>query len=533
MVARKLQLPLPAGFFRTPPLTNDEQLAYTRQGERALHALVRASRVHGGPIAWKFAFESHGVAVYRGFFDNAAAQLRITEVQATLEEAALLVGVGDDGSHDYCATHNPDHIVDFQTLYNVAAPGRHHPHKSLTIKWRAMASPFLATRDFCFLECQDDFTIDGMVGFARCLQSIDVPSVCPKLERSFGLVRGDIRLGGDVFFKSRRPGYITVCRLYDVDLKGHAWMNSRHLYARSTLTKGMLALDNQFRQQRMNHSAYLPEYTLVPRHTRSHCAVCHCKLSTPVVGKKFNCHKCGEVVCRRCHGAFYMPDYHYAGYGGDTGRLTTLFKSQGRRTSLWSMPTMSFVMFRVCDVCSSTPLALPAPGGGIECHGGYGMDDVLSTLRSTWQVAPPTNVDPSTTIVTVSCRDVQAHAIMTSQPYAPRTARGPSCVGAFDDDIPIMMSCATVDMLEEPTPRSHLTHYSTPSHAVLEHGRPPSQHRAIPPSRLGELKQTLQKWTDQVEQADGCVDTARAVSTAATADDDDWTTPPPGSDTGM
>ncbi|CAK4072971.1 unnamed protein product [Aphanomyces euteiches] len=304
---RKLKLPLPRGFFSCPPLCPEARNEYIHQGQQALFELVERTRLRGGPIEWTFDRESHGVSVYRGVdpVKGDMLYLRTTQVQASLKEAAQLFGAGTNG-RDYCATYGKDQTLDIASLYTLANPTPEHPHNTILIKWVAINLK-VAKRDFCYIEYQDDFTVDNVQGFGRCFRSIELPTVCPNFEKLLGLVRGHIVLSGEVFFKSNRSGYLTFCQVYQNDMKTNfATEAILQWYSRIALLKKVSNVETHLRQERINHSFHiLPIDQLVPRPSRSKCYVCTHRF-TPL-SKKENCRQCGEVVCRSCSQVWHIP----------------------------------------------------------------------------------------------------------------------------------------------------------------------------------------------------------------------------------
>ncbi|CAK4359305.1 unnamed protein product [Aphanomyces euteiches] len=159
-MTKKLVLPVPQGFFRCPPLTPAAKRRYVRHGQRALVDLVQKSQLRNGPIEWTLDHETSGVRVYRGHDPETSSlvYLNVTDIHATLEEAAALMSAGD-GSRDYCATYL-DNILDAQPLYTITTRTEDHPHNAVTIKWRVLSSKsaLVRNRDMVVLEIQDDFT---------------------------------------------------------------------------------------------------------------------------------------------------------------------------------------------------------------------------------------------------------------------------------------------------------------------------------------------------------------------------------------
>ncbi|ETV71366.1 hypothetical protein H257_13264 [Aphanomyces astaci] len=305
----KVKVPLPDGFFSTPPLSDNLRHEYIRQSQRSLVDFVAKTRLRGGPISWTFDHEHHGVTVYRGKDMHLPSgyrtvYLNVTEVQATLDEAASIMSAGADGRRDYCATYHNDQVVDLKNLYPLATPTPSHPHNSISIKWRAVTAnnPLIKLRDMVFIEYCDDFTIDGLRGFGRCMTSIDLGKIVPDLERSLGIVRCHMWLGGDIFVE-HRPGYLSVFRIYQQDARGalRPWLVDR--FAKHKISQCMASLDRNFRHERVLSFNLLPECAFVPPASRSHCALCRAKFSSRLhrAVVKTHCYKCGEVLCGTCN----------------------------------------------------------------------------------------------------------------------------------------------------------------------------------------------------------------------------------------
>ncbi|CAK4080178.1 unnamed protein product [Aphanomyces euteiches] len=342
MGVKKL-FPLPEGFFHAPPISDLERFQYIRQGQKNLLQFVAKARLRGGPIQWTFDHEANGVMVYRGKDLSLPAgrqvvYLNVTEVEATLDEAAAIMSAGEDGTRDYCATYNRDEIVDLKLLYQLAKAVPEHPHNSVTIKWRAFTTntPMISPRDMVFLEFCDDFTLDNMKGFGRVMTSIELPEIAPDLQKPLGVVRCHMYNGGDVFIQNpKREGYLTAFRLYQQDVKGALppWIVSR--IAKSLVARCHATLELNFRHERVLALEFAnelqPDEALaVPKDTRTHCGLC--TQGFTAVNRKTNCYKCGEVLCKSCN-------------------LTWAIEV-GRRIGR-NRPVKRYV--RVCLVCSANP----------------------------------------------------------------------------------------------------------------------------------------------------------------------------------
>ncbi|KAF0701046.1 Aste57867_8492 [Aphanomyces stellatus] len=293
----KLQLPLPTGFFRCPPLSDNTRRHFIYRGQMALLQLVEKTRLRGGPIHWVLDHESHGVSVYRGvdLAADAVVYLRVMDIRATADDAARVMR--PLGSRCDLAD---EHLADAQTLYVLADPTSEHPHNHVRLKWHAVAPKWLPLRDFCVVEYHDDVYLNGERGFGRVQQSVDIPWVCPAMDASYGVTRGNVSLAGDVFIPNpHRPGYVTLYRLEHLDLRVPSAMLTMlvHWSTKSALTKHMHALHDVFRRTEVG--ACWPERARVSRC----CAVCHTRFSV-IRPTKRTCQRCGEVrflSCGRLH----------------------------------------------------------------------------------------------------------------------------------------------------------------------------------------------------------------------------------------
>ncbi|RHY26871.1 hypothetical protein DYB32_007213 [Aphanomyces invadans] len=317
----KVKVPLPDGFFITPPLSENLRHEYIRQGQRSLIDFVEKTRLRGGPIQWTLDHTHHNVTVYRGKdmtlpSGHRTVYLNMTEVQATLDEAASIMSAGADGRRDYCATYHKDHVVDLKTLYPLAVPTPSHPHNSIAIKWRAVSinTPLIKLRDMVFME------------------------------KSLGMVRSHLWVGGDIFLDHRdRDGYLTVLRMYQQDAKGalKPWLVDR--FAKHRMSQCMASLDRNFRRERVLAflSTCLPQHDMIPTSARSHCALCMAKFNH--IFRKSHCRKCGDVVCTKCNPLWDVDVHDPSCHDND-------------QTVPWQRRHPSAQrMVRMCIACTSLP----------------------------------------------------------------------------------------------------------------------------------------------------------------------------------
>ncbi|RHY72176.1 hypothetical protein DYB38_012688, partial [Aphanomyces astaci] len=294
------KFPLPPNFFRCPALNVDETARLLTNADDISVDLVRPRRL---PLKWTLKSDESSIQIYKGEDPDAPpgvlSWLGVTEVMATIEEVvSLFRSESNDEFKEYCRMFMKD-VLDGQVLYNLRRRTAENPHHSVAIRWFALESPIpgiAKSRDWCFLETQHDFELDGKQGWTRAFKSVSL-SCCPDLQNSLGLVRGIHHRSGYCFLQSNRPGYLQVTQLIQADLRGKlpdVWVDLG-MKRRCRTMKGM---DSFLRQKRLSQGTFLHDAELVPKDSRSKCFVCQRKFGP--LSKKGQCRKCGEVVCRRC-----------------------------------------------------------------------------------------------------------------------------------------------------------------------------------------------------------------------------------------
>ncbi|CAK4076459.1 unnamed protein product [Aphanomyces euteiches] len=297
------KFPLPANFFRCPPLKAEEKERILKSGESTSADMVMYSRVTGGPIKWNLSVDEASMKIYKGEDPSAppgvVAYLGVTEVMATIDEVVNLFRTDTTEEYqEYCKMFMKD-LLDGQILYTLRKRTPENPHHLAAIKWFAIASPIpgiTKARDWCFLETQHDFELDGRKGWTRAFKSLNM-ACCPDLQHSLGLVRGIHYRTGFCFLESDRPGYLEAHQLAQIDIRGKMVDMVIDLGMRRRL-KIMKELDTFLRQKRLALGTFVELSALVPKESRSKCFVCQRKFGA--FSKKWNCRKCCEVVCRRC-----------------------------------------------------------------------------------------------------------------------------------------------------------------------------------------------------------------------------------------
>ncbi|KAF0701061.1 Aste57867_8507 [Aphanomyces stellatus] len=297
------KFPLPPNFFRCPLLTADESDYMTNLARKSLIDLVRHSRLDGGPIKWTLESDESGLQIFSGADPTAHSDMRFlastTEVMATIDEAASLFRLDTtELFREYCRMFAKD-LMDAASLYTLATPTSDNPRHYIGVKWTCIESPapLVKPRDWCYLECQDDFeTADGQRGWARSLHSVKLPC-CPDLQNSLGVVRASFYRTGYVFLETNRPGYLQVIHAVQVDFKGNvpSWVVQLGMKKRA---RSIGDIDKFLREKRLSAEKFLLDHELVSKSSRSKCFLCHKKYGA--FTKKHSCRRCGEVVCSGC-----------------------------------------------------------------------------------------------------------------------------------------------------------------------------------------------------------------------------------------
>ncbi|KAF0701025.1 Aste57867_8471 [Aphanomyces stellatus] len=323
----KAKLPLPPDFFTCPPLTQVQEAALIDAALGSLTSALRLSRLRGGPITWTQDSHTDGVALYVGASSHERTNLylSVTSIHATLEEAASLMDVSTQAKYKQYGTTVKKDFLDCMSLYDLALPTPAHPHNYIGVKWCLYELPtsLVMCRDFCVLDCCDDFTLNGRRGWMRVHHSIQVPA-CPDLEACLGVIRGQLFMGGYIFLETDTPGVLSVTHVCHADARGNIppWMFN-------TVPKNRVleiaAIESHFRRKRQSRHQFLDPHELVPKAVRKKCAVCaHAFL--PLVQAKLHCLKCGEVVCKKCSLCWTVPGHvdHGSRGGGNTPHVARI-----------------------------------------------------------------------------------------------------------------------------------------------------------------------------------------------------------------
>ncbi|CAK4081403.1 unnamed protein product [Aphanomyces euteiches] len=299
-----MKLPLPPGFFTTPPLSPHESNEFIEQAYACALDVIDKARLTGGQLLWtQHADDAAGLKIFKGHdivHESIKYCLAVTEVEGTLDEAAALFATDTSEQLKAYTDRFGKGLLDAAQLYTLVPRSDKAPLEKVSINWTALQSPvgkLTSHRDMCLLECQHAFESGSKQGWVRALKSVNV-GCCPDLKMTLGLVRHVIYGTGHVFVESSAPGYLQVFYLIQTERthgKSRDWAFDMAMKRRC---KSLLDLDQFLRENRLSRGSFLPSELLMPKHHRRNCFLCKKKL-WPFSGK-FNCVKCGEVLCAWC-----------------------------------------------------------------------------------------------------------------------------------------------------------------------------------------------------------------------------------------
>ncbi|CAK4748035.1 unnamed protein product [Aphanomyces euteiches] len=247
---------------------------YTRQGAKSR-------------IEWTLALEESYVKVFKGHDPMAppgvSTWLAQSTIRATINDvAAMFYCDSTDAYKTYIRTFY-DELKDGIKLYSVVTPTPEAPRHFIGVNWVAQELPtnglVLKNRDWCFVECQHDYVIDGR-------------RVGP-LHQAMGFVRAEHYRSGMVYMETDEPGVLQVVQLNQVSLHGglkvdHIFGDFGHHYGFKRRYKTMaLKIERALRVRRLGAAAS----------DATDAAATHCKLCLKRFGllsKRAACSRCGE-----------------------------------------------------------------------------------------------------------------------------------------------------------------------------------------------------------------------------------------------
>ncbi|KAF4315706.1 hypothetical protein G195_010519 [Phytophthora kernoviae 00238/432] len=130
-------------------------------------------------------------------------------------------------------------------------------------------------RDFCYLECQKEFTdARGRRGWVRSLHSLKLPC-CPSLEKDHGVVRASIYRSGLTAVETDEPGVLSVTYTVELDLKGHMALELLQPGFLAQRVAALASVDKLLQQQRLSTSPLLGDLDIPhKKRVRGSCNLC-------------------------------------------------------------------------------------------------------------------------------------------------------------------------------------------------------------------------------------------------------------------
>lgn len=224
----------------------------------------------------------------------------LTQMEASLEEVMELFEVDVEHPNVQLEIKLSPDLLHSVILYEIKPYNFHENTMFIGIRWSAARSPYVLVRnrDYCYLEIQRRFTLpDGRRGFARCLHSVKIKS-CPDMEKTHGFVRASMYRSGLVFIESRRDRRtLDIVQAVYTDLKG----NVPQWVAASGLRHRLMSLEHlkkYVKMKRVANQTFARRSEMMAPDKVKTCFVCVDDIGT--FQRRYNCHKCGEVVCGRC-----------------------------------------------------------------------------------------------------------------------------------------------------------------------------------------------------------------------------------------
>ncbi|ETV90815.1 hypothetical protein H310_14479 [Aphanomyces invadans] len=313
--AKKPSFPLPAGYFKCPPLSQQEFAHLMALGKESSRAFIQQTE-NLRDYTWQELGKKSQITLYKGTKTSAPSApflvLRaVGDVAGTLEEVASMHQLSNADTLQQFLEESDD-ILDLHTLYDITADTRAMSSRYLTstlqvaVRWMAMKVPTAATafmhpRDFCYLETQDYFTdAKGRRGWAISMDSMAMDACCPAFGGNVtNIVRGKVQSSGYSFVESETQGMLHASHWFQVDYHGKipVWIQNLILKGR---VHRMIHFNTRMHEHRLKKVDLLAEFD-VRRTSQSHRTNCFiCRKKFRLLSRKITCRKCGEVVCSNC-----------------------------------------------------------------------------------------------------------------------------------------------------------------------------------------------------------------------------------------
>ncbi|CAK4318801.1 unnamed protein product [Aphanomyces euteiches] len=296
-----MKFPLPADYFKCPPLSPDEGDHFARQSMQDVREMIEKADKTNPRYEWKLAAEEAEIQINRGRDPytppSTTLHSAIVDVAGTIEEVAYFYrNETTDDSKDM-VERTGHGLTDVINLYTI----KDTPEFKARLQWLLVKTTFdgvVRKRDFCYLEEPNSTVLldpdeNGRRTWIRCLKSVQMPC-CPEFP---DVIRAVQYGSGLVCRETSRPGYVKMIYLTHGDLRGSI-PNLITDMAVMGLCRSVKGIDRKLREDRLSASPFLTSDQFVSLSSRQRCHLC--QRSFGPFRKKRNCFKYGEVVCAQC-----------------------------------------------------------------------------------------------------------------------------------------------------------------------------------------------------------------------------------------
>ncbi|CAK4895684.1 unnamed protein product, partial [Aphanomyces euteiches] len=292
-----MKLPLPADYFKCPPLSPEENDRYTRLAIQNAREMIEKADLTNARYQWKRISDEAELEIFRGKdpYAPAAATLHcaVIDLPGTIDEVANFYRTDTTEEAKELVNRTSNGVLDIVNLYTI----QDTPESKIQLQWIVGKGAFdgiVKKRDFCNLEGSLFFPgDDGKRTWVRCLKSLQIPC-CPELPK---LVRGVQYGSGMICRETHRPGRLELISVVHFNVRGNIPFALQELAAKE-LCRTMKNVDRYLREDRLSATPFLMGSQFVPLVSRQRCHLC--KRGFGPLRKKRNCFKCGEVVCSKC-----------------------------------------------------------------------------------------------------------------------------------------------------------------------------------------------------------------------------------------
>ncbi|CAK4133785.1 unnamed protein product [Aphanomyces euteiches] len=283
-----MKFPLPADYFKCPPLSPDEGDHFARQSMQDVREMIEKADKTNPRYEWKLAAEEAEIQINRGRDPytppSTTLHSAIVDVAGTIEEVAYFYrNETTDDSKDM-VERTGHGLTDVINLYTI----KDTPEFKARLQWLLVKTTFDGVSTVLL-----DPDENGRRTWIRCLKSVQMPC-CPEFP---DVIRAVQYGSGLVCRETSRPGYVKMIYLTHGDLRGSI-PNLITDMAVMGLCRSVKGIDRKLREDRLSASPFLTSDQFVSLSSRQRCHLC--QRSFGPFRKKRNCFKYGEVVCAQC-----------------------------------------------------------------------------------------------------------------------------------------------------------------------------------------------------------------------------------------